>query len=118
MFYPDVGLAQGLLVITVVIVLHRAMAFVFARYRHVESAVEGEPLLVVERGAIREEVLGSGTITRRELLTLLRLSGVRDLGEVELGYLEPQGRLSVFKYDRPTPRETTLPPKDIALRNI
>ena len=118
MFYPQVGLAQGLLVITVVIVLHRAMAFVLARHSRVESAVEGQPLLVVERGAIRDDVLGSGTITKRELLTLLRLSGVRVLGEVELGYLEPQGRLSVFKYEKPTQRQTTLPPEDIALRNM
>lgn len=117
MFYPDIGLLQGILVITVVIVLHRLMAYVLARHSRIEAAIEGQPLLVVENGAIRAEALGSGTFTERELLTLLRLSGVRDVGEVECAYLEPQGRLSVFRAEHPQARRSTLPDREVALRS-
>lgn len=119
MFYPEIGLLQGLLVITIVIILHRLMAFVLARNAGIEAAIEGNALLVVENGRIREEALGSGTITKRELLSLLRLSGVRDVGQVELGFLEPQGRLSVFKYEHEAAmeRQSTLPPLEISRRS-
>ena len=119
MFYPDIGLLQGILVITVVIVLHRLMAFVLARHHRIEAAIEGEALLVVEDGRIRDEALGSGTITKRELLSLLRLSGVRDVGQVELAFLEPQGRLSVFRYQQEAAKErqSTLPPQEVSRRS-
>ena len=119
MFYPDIGLLQGILVITVVIVLHRLMAYVLARHHRVEAAIEGEALLVVEEGRIRDEALGSGTITKRELLSLLRLSGVRDVGQVELAFLEPQGRLSVFRYQQEVAKErqSTFPPQEVSRRS-
>ncbi len=98
MFYPEVGLAQGILVITVVILLHRFTGFIVSRFRNLEDAIEGSPLLVVCEGKIQEERLGSGTLTERELMALLRLSDVRDTGEVECAFFEPNGRLSVFRY--------------------
>jgi len=111
MFYPDVGLLQGLLVITLVILLHRLTGFVFSRNRKLEDKIEGLPVAVVERGEIIRSSLGSGTVTERELLAMLRVSGVRDVGEVEHAYLETSGKLSVFWYDDGTGRKTksTLP---------
>ena len=100
MFYPEVGLFQGILVITVVIVLHRVTAFILHRHKRLEEVLEGGPLLVVRRGQIESKVLGSGTLTERELLALLRIEGVRDTGEVECAFFEPNGRLSVFRYPR------------------
>lgn len=98
MFYPEVGLFQGILVITVVILLHRATGAIVARSSRVESVVEGDPVLVVEEGLIREDALGSGALSLRELLALLRVEGVRDVGEVEAAYFENNGKLSVFRY--------------------
>lgn len=98
MFYPDVGLAQGILVITVVIIAHRLTGSFLARHRRLEEVVEGLPLKVVEHGRIIEEALGAGKLTEREVLSLLRLEGVRDTGEVEFAYFEQAGKLSVFRY--------------------
>lgn len=98
MFYPDVGLLQGILVITVVVLLHRATGALLARSSKVESLVEGDPVLVIKDGHIIEEALGSGALSLRELLALLRVEGVRDVGEVEGAYFENNGKLSVFRY--------------------
>ena len=97
MFYPDIGLLQGMLVITMVILLHRLTGFAMSRNKALELVVEGNPLVVVRDGKICEDRLGSGTLTERELLALLRLEGVRDTGEVEWAFFEPNGRLSVFR---------------------
>lgn len=98
MFYPEVGLLTGIFVITVVIILHRLTGFIVCRFRGLEDVIEGSPLLVVTDGKICDERLGSGTLTERELLALLRLEGVRDTGEVSQAFFEPNGRLSVFRY--------------------
>lgn len=117
MFYPEVGLAQGILVITMVILLHRATGALVQRWRSVEDMIEGRPLQVLEKGRVLEDRLGSGTLTERELFALLRLEGVRDTGEVECAFFEPNGRLSVFRY----PKEEQKPvrptiPDDAATR--
>lgn len=98
MFYPDVGLLQGILVITVVVLLHRITGALIARSGRAESLVEGDPVLVVDGGNVVEEALGSGSLSLRELMALLRVEGVRDVGEVEAAYFENNGRLSVFRY--------------------
>lgn len=111
MFYPDVGLLQGILAITVVILLHRGTGWFLQRSRKLESALEGDPDLVVADGKILDAKLGSGSLTERELLAMLRLEGVRHLGEVERAYFETNGRLSVFKREGSTisAGKSTLP---------
>lgn len=98
MFYPEVGLLQGILVITVVILLHRVTTGFLHRHKKIEKVLEGAPIMVVAEGEVVEAALGSGTLTERELFALLRLEGVRDTGEVHCAFFEPNGRLSVFKY--------------------
>lgn len=98
MFYPDIGLLQGILVITVIIVLHRLTGWLFHRFRDAEETVEGKPLMVVCDGAVVMDALGSGTLSERELFALLRIDGVRNTGEVERAFFETNGRLSVFRY--------------------
>lgn len=112
MFYPEVGLFQGILVITVVILLHRLTGFIFNRHHRLEDAIEGKPLLVVEDGRVCDEALGSGTVTERELMALLRLEGVRDTGEVECAFFETSGRLSLFRRSAAKVKKvkSTIPP--------
>jgi uncharacterized membrane protein YcaP (DUF421 family) len=111
MFYPEVPLLSGLAVITVVILLHRATQWFLAANPKAENFLEGKPLLVIKAGAVVDDAIGSGKLTRNELMSMLRVSGVRNVGTVECAYFEPSGRLSVFHYSGkpPTPGETTLP---------
>ena len=111
MFYPDVGLLQGLLVITVVIVLHRSTGYIMQRHKKLENVVEGGPLKVVHEGKVCKETLGSGTLTERELMALLRLAQVRDTGEIECAFFETSGRLSVFRFadGKRAKGKTTMP---------
>lgn len=112
MLYPDVALLHGIIVITVVILLHRATASILNRNRDIEEKLEGTPLLVVDKGKVIEEALGSGALTKPELMSLLRLEGVRNTGEVEHAWFEPAGRLSIFRVKgRARKGEDTLPDK-------
>ena len=97
MIYPDVALLHGIAAITVVILLHRLTTAVLNRHRRLEHRLEGEPLLVVDNGTVREEQLGAGALTKRELFSLLRQAGIRHTGEIEYAWFEPSGHLSVFR---------------------
>ena len=111
MFYPDVPLLHGLAVITVVMLLHRTTQWVATRHGRIERFLEGDPLLVVKGGQVVEDAFGSGKLTRPELMSMLRASGVRSVGSVELAFVEPSGKLSLFQYPdgRHQPGESTMP---------
>ena len=97
MFYAHVPLLHGILVMTVVMVLHRLAGLVTDRSERAEDVMEGEPVLVIEQGFIVEGGVGPGTLSRRELLMKLRQQGIRDVGEVERAFFEPSGQLSVLQ---------------------
>lgn len=113
MIYPEVALLHGILAITVVILLHRATTLLLARHKNLEKHLEGAPLLVVDHGRIIDDALLAGALTRRELMSLLRLQGIRNTGEIEHAWFEPSGHLSVFRGEvkpKGKPRgESTLP---------
>ena len=111
MFYHAVPLTHGILVITVVMLLHWAMSVVTNRSERGEDVLEGEPLLVVENGAIVASALGARTLSRRELMLQLRLQGIQDVGEVHKAFFEPGGKLSLFQasQDERKKTESTMP---------
>lgn len=111
MIYPDVALLHGIMVITVVILLHRFTGALLNRNPNLEKRLEGEPLLVVQDGQVCEAMLGAGTLTKRELFVLLRHHGIRETGEVERAWFEPSGKLSVFKHPdgKRSPGVSTFP---------
>ena len=61
MFYAHVPLLHGIVVLTVVILPHRAIAALTSRSERAEDVMEGEPALVVDDGAIAVK----GTRARR-----------------------------------------------------
>jgi uncharacterized membrane protein YcaP (DUF421 family) len=106
MFYPDVPVTHGLAVITVVVVLQRAVSFITEKSVRAEAFIEGVPKRLVYQGVIDCESLESEQLDREELFSSLRLAGTQHLGEVERAYIEPSGRISVMRsadgrYGRP-----------------
>ncbi|SDY71328.1 hypothetical protein [Citreimonas salinaria] len=65
MFYHHVPLSHGILVLTVVMLLHWAMSVLTDRSERAEDVLEGEPVLVVENGAVVESAVGVGSMSRR-----------------------------------------------------
>lgn len=118
MFYPEVPLLHGLVVVTAVVALTRAVTFLSNRSEEVEKFLEGQPCRVVSDGELRLDAIDSERISREELFMLLREKGVSQLGQVRQAFLEPSGAVSAFRvtdercrrglpiippYDEPTP---------------
>jgi uncharacterized membrane protein YcaP (DUF421 family) len=100
MFYPDVPLVHCMLVITVVVLLDKALSYLVARHPKLEDVIEGKSVRLVQDGVIQCEALQAANFGHDELFEQLRLNGVTQLGEVRAAYLETNGMLSVFKAEK------------------
>lgn len=114
MFYPDVPLLHAMIVVTVIVLLQRALVGLSDRSAVVERYVESEPRRLVLEGVIDVEALKSERFARDEFFTALREEGVEHLGQVKRAYLEPSGHISVWMYqpDDSLPGLPILPHSD------
>jgi uncharacterized membrane protein YcaP (DUF421 family) len=114
MFYADVPLVHGMIVVTVVVGLERLIVHLTETNRRLERAVESAPVLLVSEGEVLYKALDAEDLSEHELFMALRQSGVEQLGEVRLAYLEPNGHVSVFKTERARSGRSVLPaPLDV-----
>ena len=98
MFYPEVPVLSGMVVITAVVGLERLFVFLTERNQTMENLIESVPVCVVADGNLVQENLDKEDLSKHEIQMLLRLEGVENLGDVRRAYLEPTGKVSVFWY--------------------
>jgi uncharacterized membrane protein YcaP (DUF421 family) len=111
MIFGDVTLLQGSVAIAVVGGLEALNSWISYKSPRAERWLSGSARLVVRDGEIVERTLRRERMSHEELYSLLRSRGVdRDeLGEVRAARLEPDGELSVQRYDwAKSPRRTDL----------
>jgi uncharacterized membrane protein YcaP (DUF421 family) len=73
-----------------------------------ERVLSPRPLLLVRDGAMLRKNMRREFVTQEELLSMLRVNDVHDIGDVATAYLEPDGQLSVRKREgaeRKPPRQ-------------
>ena len=86
---------------TLLILNYFVVRFLF-RHEKVSRLVEGEEVVLIEGGKIREERLRNESITRVEILEAAHKQGFGSLDEVERAILEPGGALT-FLAKKPEP---------------
>ena len=116
MFYADVPLAHGIIVITAVVALERVLVKLTERNRPIERLIESSPVLLVRDGVLLVEALNREDLSQNEVFMGLREKGVEFLGEVRRAYLEPSGHISVFKEKSPAAMGDSILPTDDELR--
>ena len=112
MFYPEIPLINGVLVLAGVVFLEKTLIMLSGRNQKLEHFIESVPALLVQDGAVIEDHIREEGLARDELMMKLRERGIANLAEVHLAYLEPSGALSIFRVeDRPRREdgESTLP---------
>jgi uncharacterized membrane protein YcaP (DUF421 family) len=99
MFYDDVPLLYGFVVITVIVLVERIVNAWTNRNRNAEKVIEDTPSLIIKNGQLFEEVLKKEGVSKHEIFMRLREKGVEHTGDVAYAYLEPSGGVSVFCRD-------------------
>ena len=96
MFYKDVGLVFGILVLLVVVMLYRLLTYLTDKSEKLEKIVEGSPTYVVKNGKFINSNMENETISHPEFFAQLRVNNISHLGQVQLCIIEATGELSVF----------------------
>ena len=95
MFYEDVPLLYGMVVVAVVVALERALALLTSRQARVERMVDSSPTVLVRDGVVDYKALRHELMSVSELFQALRANGVEQLDDVALAVLEPSGHISL-----------------------
>ena len=96
---PDTSLVGGLVAAGVLLVWHQVIARVRRTSRSASRLIAGEGIMLINQGNVLEEHLTRAGLTTEELLQALREHGVGRVADVRLAVLEPDGAISVIRFD-------------------
>ena len=85
--------------ILVLVFLEVLLAFISVKSRKFRSAMDGKPSILICNGKLNYKELIKQRYTMDDLLFSLRQNSIRSIEEVEYAFLEPNGKLSIFKYN-------------------
>lgn len=93
---PDIPLLYAVVPIVMIAALEVVVTFAKTRCNPLKRLFESKPILLVDKGVVREGELRRMRMTLDELLSECRLQGVGDIGEVYYAIMEQNGKLSVL----------------------
>lgn len=85
--------------ITLLVLLEIALAFISIKSRHIRIFFDGKPSLIICNGKINYHEMVKQRYSMDNLLLSLRQKEIKNIEDVEYAFLEPNGKLSVFKYN-------------------
>ena len=88
-----------ILPITLLVVLELLLAFVSVKSRTFRTIFGGKPSLIIVNGKINYHEMVKQRYSMDDLLLSLRQKEIRNIEDVEYAFLEPNGKLSIFKYN-------------------
>lgn len=97
MIYTDISLLYAFSAIIVVLVLFKVIDYLTMKSKKFSKVIVPEPTLIVKDGVIVENGLINARISENEYRSIMRLHGFREVSEIELSYLEPNGQVSFIK---------------------
>ena len=85
--------------IALLVILEVLFAYISIKSRKFRTLFDGKPSLIICNGKINYKEMVKQRYSLDDLLVSLRQQGIKELDNVEYAFLEPNGELSVFKYN-------------------
>ena len=85
--------------IALLVILEVLFAYISIKSRKFRTLFDGKPSLIICNGKINYKEMVKQRYSLDDLLVSLRQQEIKDLDMVEYAFLEPNGELSVFKYN-------------------
>ena len=92
-----IPLMYGIIPILSLFLLHRLVAYLSLKSKRMRALVCGNPLIIIEKGAVLEDAMRAANYSLGDLTEQLRVKDVFSISDVEYGILETNGSLSVLK---------------------
>ena len=94
----DYSLTGTLIVMSVLATLTVLTSYASFRFPRLRSTLEGEPIVLLERGRIIERNMRRERMTHDELASEARLQQISDLRDIHLAILETNGKISFIEH--------------------
>lgn len=88
-----------ILPISVLVILELFLAYLSIKSRTFRTIFGGKPSLIIVHGKINYHEMVKQRYSLDDLLLSLRQKEIRNIEDVEYAFLEPNGKLSIFKYN-------------------
>lgn len=88
-----------ILPISLLVVLELILAYISVKSRTFRTLFGGKPSLIIVHGKINYHEMVKQRYSLDDLLLSLRQKEIRNIEQVEYAFLEPNGKLSIFKYN-------------------
>ncbi len=85
--------------ITILVILEISLAFISMKSRWIRTVLDGKPSLIIYNGIINYREMIKQRYNLDDLLIAMRQKEIHSIDEVEYAFLEPNGKLSLFKYN-------------------
>ena len=92
-------MAYTVIPITCLVILEVLFAFISIKSRKFRTIFDGKASLIIVNGKINYKEMVKQRYSLDDLLVSLRQKEIRDIDMVEYAFLEPNGQLSIFKYN-------------------
>lgn len=93
------GLLLTVIPIVVLVILEISIAFISIKSRRIRVFFDGKPSLIICNGKINYHEMVKQRYSMDNLLLSLRQNSIKNIDDVEYAFLEPNGKLSIFKYN-------------------
>lgn len=95
----DKSMIFTILPIAVLVILEIILGLVSIKSKKLRTIFGGKPTLIISKGKINYKELVKQRYALDDLLVQLRQKSIKSLEDVEYAFLEPDGKLSIFKYN-------------------
>lgn len=85
--------------IIILVILEVGLAFISMKSKKFRNIMSGNPSLIISNGKICYKEMIKQRYTLDDLLLALRQQSIKSIEDVEYAVLEPNGKLSIFKYN-------------------
>lgn len=85
--------------IGVLVLLELVLAFVSIKSRTFRTIFGGKPSLIIANGKVNYKEMVKQRYSMDDLLLSMRQKEIKSIDEIEYAFLEPNGKLSIFKYN-------------------
>lgn len=95
----DSSLTAAVIVVLTFLLWNTILEKFAFRFHEVEKILEGEPVIIIDDGEVKNHILEDEQITPQELEESLRLEGITNPQDVKRATLETNGRISVIPFE-------------------
>lgn len=95
----DASIWMTIVPLSLLVGLELLLAFVSIKSRTFRTFFGGKPSLIVVNGKVNYREMVRQRYSMDDLLLSLRQKSIKSIEEVEYAFLEPNGKLSIFKYN-------------------